>query len=745
MRRTLQSDVKQNGIWIYNLIAFPFFSLQMYMVRETMYIPPDLSRYNQKPVVYSQFLASSIYPVQVTDPNTIFTVNKDEFRFTYLDSTYEPDVALRISRTPLSPQDPSTYAALSKFTEFYLRKFHSSTGAQSSNQIDKPPLSVPKELIAAQSEGKTEIFLVGSLLNPLVSDNFKPVHLIPGCISKIVDLSKDMYSPHESTRNSTLSNRLFGRSRNAKNNTSIDLDIKQPKNNLNRNNSAFVERITTCDNYVKKMNNSDCFLISIHGRVVNFIALEKNLREIEIDSPCLRLILSNSIITCFSTFQYVTTSGEKNLDIVFGFASGDILWLNPLRMKYSRWNKNGKIKDSLITSIEWSKCGKFVLAGFADGEVVIFNRNLEDPEFNYRPLIKSKEKYFRTYKSLKNVSPNLTNPIGHYKLTKKPITSIKIHPIFHNIVSITSDDGFLRIFDLLTESFTDIVPSYYAGVLVSEFTPDGKYLLVGGENDIVSVFEFQFSNLFSPLNESGLLKLVTRLKGAKSWIKDIVIGSNDVSSSLNYRIGTASDDGYIRFYEFQPRSLRKIKKHNHIASASYMTTPKFQIQRAFSNTSMIEPNVNGQKKKQIVKSNNLLSPSSTNTNINMSLFEIIQRGSSSTSLQQLQSQNPVQIKLGTGNILSSSPQSEALKSDFMNKNVMFKNKSKPLSNILLCDMKPIITYLHPCYGIDAVNSLFPVSEKNVNLGRLSGLHIGDSCMWAFVATGDLIRWMKVPS
>lgn len=706
-----------------------------------MYIPPDLSRYNQKsPVQYSQFLASSIYPIQVTDPNIIFHVDKEEFKFTYLDSTYESDIALRISRTPLSPNDPFSYAALSKFTEYNLRKYHSSTGAQSSNQIDKPPLSVPKELIAAQSEGKVEIFLVGSLLNPLVADTYKPVHLIPGCISKIIYLSKTSFDESINNRNNhnhtntNFGTKLFGKSRNSKNN--VELNIKQPKNNLNRNTSTFIEKISTCDNYIKKLNNSDSILVSTHGRVLNIMTLEKNPREIEFDPPCLRLILSNSIITCFSTFQYISASGEKNLDILFGFATGDILWLNPLRMKYSRWNKNGKIKDCLITSITWSQCGKFALAGFSDGEIIIFNRNLEDPDLNYQPIISSKEKYFKIFKSLKNLNQPTNNPIAHYKFTNKPITSIKIHPLFNNIVSITSDDGFLRIFDLLTESLTDIVPSYYAGVLTSEFTPDGKYLLAGGEADIVSIFEFQFSNLFSSISESGLLKLVARLQGAKSWIKEIIIDPTDLNISLNYKIGTASDDGYIRFYEFQPRSYRKIKRHHHVASASYnLNPPKFQLQKALSNSSIAEPNLESKKNKITAQSNS--------NNNNISLFEILQKSSSISSLQQLQGSNAVQIKLGNGNILTSSPQSDSIKHELMKKNLLFNNKSITLSSILLCDSKPIVTHIHQSSGINAVNNILPVSEKNVNLGRLNGLHIGEKCIWAFVATGDLIRWVKV--
>lgn len=717
-----------------------------------MYAPPELARNTLKPQMYHQFLANNIYPVQVTDPNIICNLNKEEFKFNLLDSTYEPDVSIRIARTPLSPTDPSTYAALSKFTEYYLRHFHSSTGAQSSNQLDKLPLAVPKELIASRADGKTEIFLFGHMLNPLISDPYTPVHLTPGCISSIITFTKDMKTTTNSNSNLTslnktldtsFSNRLFGKSRHSK--ASVDLDNKQPKNNLNRNNSTFIERIITGDNYIKKMHHADSFLISAHGRVLNIIALDDNPKEIEVDPPCLRLILSSSIITCFSTFQYTTSTGEQNLDILCGFASGDILWLNPLRTKYSRWNKNGKIKKGLITSIEWDKSGEFAFVGFSDGEVIVFSRNLEDPELNYESSIQSKEKYMRIYKSVRTLTPSSTNPIAHYKFTKKPITSIKVNPIFNNIIAITSDDGFLRIFDLLSESITDIVPPFYAGLLITEFTPDGKFLLVGGEDDMVSIFEFQFTSIFNHACDPGLLKLVTRLQGAKSWIKGIFVDSSSINgaSSLAYTIGTASDDGYIRFYEFQPRSLRKVKKHHHVASASYMTPPKFQMQKAFSGQSS-DPNASLRKKRILNRSSNTLSSSTTTTNNQLSLFEIINRGPSSTSLQHLQSQSStMQIKLGTANtLLASSPQLEAKKLDMMSKNILFRNKNISPSSILLCDVKPQNTYLHMNIVTDKIKNILPVSEKDVNLGRLSGVYIGGDSIWAFVASGDLVRWRR---
>jgi hypothetical protein len=701
-----------------------------------MYIPIDLTRQAQKPIPFSQLLASSIYPVQLTDPNAIFNLNDNEFGFNYLESTYKVDVGIRISRTPLSPSDPSTYAAISKFTEYYLRKYHSSSGAQNSNQLDKLPLSVPKELIGAQSDGKSDTLLMGSMLNPLISDVYKPVHLIPGCISSIVNFSKS----HDN--NNTLSNKLFGKPK--FNRSEIDVTaFKQPKNNVNRNTSAFIERLLTCDNYVKKLNNADTILISAHGRILNVIVLEDGPKDIEIDPPCLRMTISTSTITCFSTFKYVTSNNEKNLDILFAFATGDILWLNPLRMRYSRWNKNNKIKNEIIISIEWSRCGNFAFVGFADGEIMIFDRNFEDPDVEYIPVVEKKEKYIKIFKSLKTDSVTGKNPIAHYKFTNKPITSIRTHPIYNNLIVFTSDDGFIRLFDVLGETITDIIPSYYAGVLTSEFTQDGKFLLVGGEDDMVSIFEVNTSNIFTSPTEQGLLKLITRLQGSKSWIRNIVVKQSALNSPMDYIIGTASDDGYIRFYEFQPRNLRKVKKYNkHTGNMIQVGSPKYQMQKVFSQSS-VDPNIDLRKKRQNNKSSNTLS--SLNNGINrLSLLEMINQGSSSTSLQQLQQlqqQNGgISVKIGDGNKFTSTMTSA--KYELMSKNVLFQGKNISPNRLFFRNFKNKETYVHASLGMDSISKLLPVCEKNVNLGRLSSLHLGKDYIWAFLSSGDLVRWKK---
>lgn len=690
-----------------------------------MYVPVDITRINHKPGTFQQLLVTNVYPIQTSDPNAIYNLDNTEFGFHSLDSEYKAEIGIRIGRTPLGSADPSTYAALSKFTEYYLRRVHASSGIMGTNQLDKPPLTVPTDLISSALEGKSEVMRIGSMLNPLVSDKFQPVQLIPGCISDIVNFSRI-----KTNETSNLFGNMFGKSKNSKTEAEVN---RQPRNNLNRNTSTFVEKVTTCDNYIKKMNHANSLLIASHGRIVNVIALGDHAKEIDIDPPCLKLVVSTSIVTCMATFQYV--SDERNLDILLGFASGDILWLNPFTMKYTRWNKNGKVKNEIVTSIEWSKCGDFALVGFADGEVLVWDRKLEDPEEDYIPTIKSNRNYLVTYKSARNAT-SVQNPIAHYKFNKKPITCIRSHPTFQNIVIVTSDDEFLRCFDLMTEEILEIFPSYYGGTLTAEFTKDGKYLLTGGEDDLVSVYELSHTSMFSNNAEQKMLKLVARLTGAKSWIKSVeIVQSNP--KILSYTIGVTGDDGYIRFYEFQPRSLRKVKKHvNHDGVGSYLGSPRYQMHRALSSLS-IDPSIDSRRKKFNFSSNTL---SSLNTGANkLSLSEVISQQGNSLGSPQLKST----FRLGEGVSFSVPPRDDidTRKKNLMNKSLYFQDLELQTNNILLSESTT--PYVHQCPGMEAVVKLLPVSEKNINLGRMSGIYLGQKYIWAFSSGGDLLRWKVI--
>ncbi|GMG20790.1 unnamed protein product [[Candida] boidinii] len=277
---------------------------------------------------------------------------------------------------------------------------------------------------------------------------------------------------HQASGTSPLANNIYSNGKRSVRLTNFFDNLKCPKSNLSRTSSTFINRVHTTDSLNKKLNNSNSLLVSCHGRLLNIVILEDNPKEMEVELPALRVSFTTSIITTFDTFTYITSNGERNLDILIGFATGDIVWINPIKMKYSRWNKNAKLKQATVISIKWSSCGNYGIIGYSDGEIQIYNRDFDDNE-DYRNQVNNKinkiknEKLVRFNKSLivkknlineklndnnngggggavndnelllndtvnnliphNNNSLNL-NPIAHYKMSTKPITDINFHP-----------------------------------------------------------------------------------------------------------------------------------------------------------------------------------------------------------------------------------------------------------------------------------------------------------------------------
>ncbi|PWN26030.1 WD40 repeat-like protein [Jaminaea rosea] len=77
------------------------------------------------------------------------------------------------------------------------------------------------------------------------------------------------------------------------------------------------------------------------------------------------------------------TRSPSVLDVIIGFPTGDILWLDALGLRYSRFNKGGLVTDSGVTKIRWlpsaTHQGLFVSA-HADGTMIVWDREREDCE-----------------------------------------------------------------------------------------------------------------------------------------------------------------------------------------------------------------------------------------------------------------------------------------------------------------------------------------------------------------------------
>ena len=74
--------------------------------------------------------------------------------------------------------------------------------------------------------------------------------------------------------------------------------------------------------------------------------------------------------------------------------------------------------------------------------------------------------------------------------------SIELVGVSHSyyIFSVVQD-GLLRVFHYDSMELVGVSRSYFGGLLCAAWSPDGKYIVAGGEDDLVTVYRFDYRYL----------------------------------------------------------------------------------------------------------------------------------------------------------------------------------------------------------------------------------------------------------
>ena len=148
-------------------------------------------------------------------------------------------------------------------------------------------------------------------------------------------------------------------------------------------------------------------------------------------------------------------------------------------------------------------------------------------------------------------------------------------------MAVASQDGFLRVYNFKTQELYGRMRSYYGGFLCVCWSLDGKYVVTGGEDDLISVWSFEDR------------QVLARGQGHKSYVNkvafdphtsemDTIISNHpsipDLSSSSaaelksqrssrffpeesrSYRLGSVGQDGYLCLWELSGDSLCQVKR-----------------------------------------------------------------------------------------------------------------------------------------------------------------------------------------
>ncbi|KAB8293802.1 hypothetical protein EYC80_009285 [Monilinia laxa] len=372
---------------------------------------------------------------------------------------------------------------------------------------------------------------------------------------------------------------------------------RKPKSGILKSNSSFISRCIVHENLGKRLQDR-----AIDGYFA-FANINRAFQWLDLSSPnkqdhLLKILFTKAHCLCHDVNE--VTKGPNHIDLIMGFSTGEIIWFEPFTQKYSRLNKNGIINSTPVTQIKWIPgSDNLFLASHIDGSLVAYDKEKDDAAFvpeeagpgindseeDLDPLSKPKAK-LQIDKSVHSKNQKF-NPVSFWKLSNQPINSFAFSPDNRHL-AVVSENGTLRIIDYLKEQLLDIYNSYFGGLTCVCWSPDGKYVLSGGQDDLVSIWSMADS------------AIIARCTGHTSWVTDVSFDPWRCDDR-NYRFGSVGEDGKLLLWDFSVGMLHRpkaasVRKRGSISSrmptslqrvetqGTTVTASRFRSNSIFSNT-----------------------------------------------------------------------------------------------------------------------------------------------------------------
>jgi WD40 repeat protein len=235
--------------------------------------------------------------------------------------------------------------------------------------------------------------------------------------------------------------------------------------------------------------------------------------------------------------------------------------------------EQGIINTTPVSDIKWMPGSEnLFLAAHDDGTLVVYDKEKEDAafvpdEYGGSPSSPSDLNRPRLHiiKSVQSQTQK-TNPVAYWKVCHQRINAIDFSPDGMHFAMV-SGDGRLRIIDFHKEQLVPgrrcvyfysantlcrllaVFHSYFGELNCVCWSPDGNYVLTGGQDDLISIWSL------------AERRLVARFQGHMSWVRCIAFDPWRCDNR-NYRFGSVGDDCRLLLWDFNvgmlhtPRAVR---------------------------------------------------------------------------------------------------------------------------------------------------------------------------------------------
>ncbi|XP_021946339.1 WD repeat-containing protein 20 [Folsomia candida] len=225
-------------------------------------------------------------------------------------------------------------------------------------------------------------------------------------------------------------------------------------------------------------------------------------KAVDMSKPIDKRIYKGTNPTCHD-FNSVVASHDS-LMLLIGFSGGQIQLVDPISKEVNKlYNEERVIDKTRVTSIRWVPTSTTLfMVSHASGHMYLYN--VEHPSGTTAP-------HYQVHKTgpgftISNCkSKTARNPLNRWTLGDGAINEFAFSPCGQYMAA-ASQDGFLRIFRYENCELVGLTRSYFGGLLCVCWSPDGKYICVGGEDDLVTMWSFKER------------RVVARGQGHKSWV-----------------------------------------------------------------------------------------------------------------------------------------------------------------------------------------------------------------------------------
>ncbi|CAH0594005.1 unnamed protein product [Chrysodeixis includens] len=254
-----------------------------------------------------------------------------------------------------------------------------------------------------------------------------------------------------------------------------------------------------------------------HGKELYVYVYRGVKKAADLTKPVDKKMYKGTNPTCHD-FNTVTMTPDS-VSLVIGFSTGQIQLIDPIKKELSKlYNEERLIDKTRVTCIKWVPgSSNLFITAHASGQLYVYNEELTcGTTAPHYQLFKQGDGY-----SIHTCRTKSTrNPLYRWVIGAEGscINEFAFSPCGTNL-AVVSQDGFLRVFHYDTMELIGRARSYFGGFLCVCWSPDGKYVVVGGEDDLVTVWSF---------NER---RVVARGQGHRSWVSVVAFDPYVVSFS----------------------------------------------------------------------------------------------------------------------------------------------------------------------------------------------------------------------